>query len=171
MKYSNQNNFIGVSFIAEDENDSHYLDDKCFEDILDELDSRTNKNNNNYNLYQSQRNSHKNINNPYINKNQFNEKEKYFYSSASKFYPSSYKNINNQAEINNNYKINNNYLLKNLKDSFNILLGQIEPSQNAKITIASILKLLGYSESEILRTVGNYRGVIAMSSANNIFKK
>jgi hypothetical protein len=41
LKYTNQNKFIGVSFIADDEEDNHYLDDKCFEDILDELDSRT----------------------------------------------------------------------------------------------------------------------------------
>ena len=188
MKYSNEHNFIGVSFIAEDEDDTHYLDDKCFEDILDELDGRsnntnanTNSNNSNkkYGIYSSQASSYKNINNinnPYINKNQIASNEKYFYSSASKFYPNPYKKItNNQSEINNinnNSRYNNeNYAIKNLKDSFNILMGQIEPSQNAKITLASILKQLGYSDTEIIRTIGNYRGVISMSNANNRYKK
>ena len=50
-------------------------------------------------------------------------------------------------------------------------MGQIEPSQNAKITLASILKQLGYSDTEIIRTIGNYRGVISMSNANNRYKK
>ena len=178
MQYSNEHNFIGVSFIAENEDDNHYLDDKCFEDILDELDKHTNKNNNynnyNYNIYNNnQRKSYKNINIPYINKNKCIENEKYFYSSATKFYPNSYKNINNQSDVNNsnNYKINDNYFVKNLKNSFNILMNQIELSQNAKITLSSILRQLGYTDNEVIKTVGNYRGVISMPSSNNKFKK
>ena len=165
---------LGVSFIAQDENDSHYLDDKCFEEILDELDNRTIKNNDNhlfsnYN-FKSQRSSYKNINNPYINKNAIGGNEKYFYSSATKFYPSSFKTISSPPEVNNN-GITDNYTLKNIKDSFNTLLGQITPSQNAKITIATILKQLGCKDSEILRTVINERRVISIPSSNNRYKK
>ena len=167
MKYSNDHNFIGVSFITQDENDDHYLDDKCFEDILDELDSLTNKSNNFY-YNNSQKNSYKNIINPFGN-NQYEGSGRYFYSSASKFYPNNYKTINNQSDKNNNSKLDN-YFIKNLKDSFNVLMSQIDPSQSAKITIASILKQLGYNDNEILRTIGNYRGVISISS-NNRYKK
>ena len=177
MKYSNENNFIGVSFIENNENESHYLDDKCFEDILDELDNRSIKNNDNHILnnlnFRSQRNSYKNINIPYVNKNQVGGNEKYFYSSATKFYPSSFKTISNPSEINVNgiNGITDNYILKNIKDSFITLLGQINPSQNAKITIDSILKQLGCNDNEKLRTIPNYRGVISMPSSNNRYKK
>ena len=114
-EYSNQNNFIGVSFIAENENDEHFLDDKCFEDILNELDNRTNINNNHNNLiYKSQKNIYKIINNnPYLNNNQIEKNDKYFYGSASKFYPSSYRNITKKSEIYNNNKIiSKNFFLK-----------------------------------------------------------
>ena len=166
MKYTNNNNFIGVSFIADDENDSHYLDDKCFEDILDELDNRTTKENNFNNLIainNAQRHSYKNINEGYLRQHQL-DGEKYFYSSATKFYPSIYKNINRSPDVNDNR-------IKDLKNSFSILMAQIDPSQNAKITIASILKQLGYNENEIFKIVGNYRGVISMHSSNSKFKK
>ena len=170
-KYSNEHNFIGVSFIAESEEDAHYLDDKCFEDILDELDSHSSNKNNDF--YNNQRNNNKNLNMPYLSKNKCVENEKYFYSSASKFYPSKYKNISGQSDINNsnNYKMNDNYFIKNLKNNFSVLMNQIELSQNAKITLSSILKQLGYNDNEILKTIGNYRGVISMPSSNNKYKK
>jgi hypothetical protein len=168
MKYSNRNHFIGVSFIAQDENDDNYLDDKCLEDILDELDSRTNKKNSNA-LINSQRSSYKNINinNPYGN-NQYERNEKYYYSSASKFYQN--RNSSIQSDIINDSKIKDINLIKNLKDSFNLLMTQIDPSQKAKITIASILKQLGYNDNDILKTIGSYRGVISMPP-NNRYKK
>ena len=50
-------------------------------------------------------------------------------------------------------------------------MNQIELSQNAKITLSSILRQLGYTDNEVIKTVGNYRGVISMPSSNNKFKK
>ena len=44
MKYSHNSNFLGISFIEEDHNDKHFFEDKCFEDILNELDNRDNIN-------------------------------------------------------------------------------------------------------------------------------
>jgi len=180
MKYTNQNKFIGVSFIANDEEDNHYLDDKCFEDILDELDNRTSKNSININLNKNnflgynnstQRHSYKNINvnNAYL-QNQLDVSDKYFYSSATKFYPNIYKGVN-QTEGNTDSRMKDNYFIKGLKDSFKILMAQIEPSKNAKVTIVSILKQLGYNDNEIMKVLGNNRGVISMHSSNSKFKK
>ena len=126
---------------------------------------------NNMITYSNQRHSYKNINNPYLTLNQYDPNDKYFYSSATKFYPNGNKNTNNQTEVNNDNKAKDNCFIKNLKDSFNVLMAQIEPSQNAKITIASILKQLGYNDNEILKIIGNYRGVISMHSSNSKFKK
>ena len=40
-------NFIGFSFIEDDLEGSRFIDDKCFEEILDEIDNKNNKNQNN----------------------------------------------------------------------------------------------------------------------------
>jgi hypothetical protein len=45
--YSSRRHFIGLSFIEQDENDSSFIEDKCLEDILDELNN--NEENDNYN--------------------------------------------------------------------------------------------------------------------------
>ena len=43
-KYSHNCNFLGISFIEEDENEDHFFQDKCFEDILNELDAKDREN-------------------------------------------------------------------------------------------------------------------------------
>ena len=45
LKYNQ--NFIGFSFIEDDLEGSRFIDDKCFEEILDEIDNKNNKNQNN----------------------------------------------------------------------------------------------------------------------------
>jgi len=45
LKYNQ--NFIGFSFIEDDLEGSRFIDDKCFEEILDEIDNKNNKNLNN----------------------------------------------------------------------------------------------------------------------------
>ena len=163
MKYSNNHNFLGISFIEEDMNDNHFLEDKCFEDILNELDGK-----NKLNGYKSNCR-----NEPYIKQNNINNKnENFFYSSANKFYPQNYRTIDNNIENNNIIKDSND-TIKNLRDNFRVLINQIDPSQNAKITIASIMKLLGYKENDIMKIIANTpRGVISIPNSNkNKYKK
>ena len=156
MKYSNKHNFLGISFIEEDNNENHFLDDKCLEDILNELDNKTPTNG--YKYY--------NRNDLYIKQNIVNNRnDNNFYGSANKFYQQYYKSIDNNMENNNSIK-DKNYIIKNLKESFRILINQIEPSQNAKMTIASIMKLLGHKENEIIKIIGNnQRGVISIPNS------
>ena len=143
MKYNNNNNFLGISFIEDADNDNNYFyNDKCLEDILNELDNKTQ-----------------------INQKNNNKNEKNFYSSASKFYPQNYKNMDNSLEN------NNNLLIKNLKENFGILIQQTQISQNSKGTIATIMNLLGYNDNEIYKMIGNSRGVISVPSSNNKYKK
>ena len=159
MKYSNKNNYLGLSFIEDNENDNHFLDDKCFEEILNELDGKPKINDNKY----------LNRNELYIKQNIINNRnDKNFYSSANKFYPQNFKTIDNNSE-NNNIITDNNFVIKNLKESFKILMNQIEPAQNAKATIASIMKQLGHNDNEIYKILGyNQRGVITTTNSNNI---
>ena len=143
MKYNNNNNFLGISFIEDADNDNNYFyNDKCLEDILNELDNKTQ-----------------------INQKNNNKNEKNFCGSASKFYPQNYKNIDNNLEN------NNNLLIKNLKENFGILMQQTQISQNSKGTIATIMNLLGYNDNEIYKMIGNSRGVISVPSSNNKYKK
>ena len=60
-----------------------------------------------------------------------------------------------------------------MRDNFRVLINQIDPSQNAKITIASIMKLLGYKENDIMKIIANTpRGVISIPNSNkNKYKK
>jgi len=153
MKYSNNRNILGLSFIEENDDDNHFLNDKCFEDILNELDNKTK-----INEYR-----------PYIKQNAINNRnDKNFCISRNKFYQQNSKTNDSNFENNNNKN-----LIKNLKDSFRILMNQIEPSQNAKLTIASIMRLLGNNNNEIGKVIGfNQRGVISMPNSNkNKFKK
>ena len=159
MKYSHNCNFLGISFIEEDDNDELFFEDKCFEDILNELDAkdRINEYRNTININQNNAN---------------NRNENNFYRPINKFYQQNYKTIDNNIE-NNIFKDSN--LIKNLNENFKILLNQIELTQNAKITIASIMKLLGHKDNEIVKIIGNKsRGVISIPSSNknlNFFKK
>ena len=152
MKYSHNSNFLGISFIEEDDNDKHFFEDKCFEDILNELDNRDK-----INGYR---------NGTYIKRNNINNRnENNFYSPTNKIYQQNYKTIDNKT-LNDNI-VKDNYVIKNLKENFKILLNQIELSQNAKITTASIMKLLGHKENEILKIIGNKsRGVITIPNSN-----
>ena len=163
MKYSNKNNYLGLSFIEdnENENDNHFLDDECFEEILNELDGKPKINDYKY----------LNRNELYIKQNIINNRnDKNFYSSANKFYPQNFKTIDNNSDYNNIIN-DNNFVIKNLKESFKILLNQIEPAQNAKTTIISIMKQLGHNDNEIYKILGyNQRGVITTTNSNNINK-
>ena len=152
MKYSHNCNFLGISFIEGDDNDEHFFEDKCFEDILNELDNRDK-----INGYR---------NGTYIKRNNINNRnENNFYSPTNKIYQQNYKTIDNKT-LNDNI-VKDNYVIKNLKENFKILLNQIELSQNAKITTASIMKLLGHKENEILKIIGNKsRGVITIPNSN-----
>ena len=54
-------------------------------------------------------------------------------------------------------------------------MNQIEPAQNAKATIASIMKQLGHNDNEIYKILGyNQRGVITVPNSytsKNKYKK
>ena len=161
MKYTNKNNYLGLSFIEDNENDNHFLNDECFEEILDELDGKAKIND--Y-KYQSK-------NELYIKQNIINNRnDKNFYGSANKFYQQNFKTIDNNSET--NIIKENNSVIKNLKESFKTLLNQIEPASNAKATIASIMKQLGHNDNEIYKILGyNQRGVINVpNSYTNKYK-
>ena len=165
MKYSNKNNYLGLSFIEDNDNDNHFLDDECFEEILNELEGKPKTSDYKY----------LNKNELYIKQNIINNRnDKNFYSSANKFYPQNFKTIDNNSDYNNIIN-DNNFVIKNLKESFKILLNQIEPAQNAKTTIASIMKQLGHNDNEIYKILGyNQRGVITVPNSytsKNKFKK
>ena len=179
--YSSRRHFIGLSFIEQDENDSSFIEDKCLEDILDELNNneendnynenynyiynKNNNNNNNYYYYQRQhRNSEYNRGGVrYVG----DFKDKMYYNTANKFYPmdmrkSSYKKIVNSNE--NRHK--EGVSIQNLKSSIDTLMTQIEPSQSARSMFANILRQLGCSDEDIYKLIGNYRGVISIPYAN-----
>ena len=59
--------------------------------------------------------------------------------------------------------VNNN----NLKNYIFILLTQVIPSQNARSTLASILVQLGFTDGEIYKLIGNYRGAISIPYSSN----
>ena len=109
----NDKNFIGVSFIDEDPECSKFIDDKCFEELLTDLEKE--------------------------NSGSINKEGKY----------SNVKNLKKTGSYN-----------ANLKSAIDCLLTQVVPSQNARITLASILRQLGCSDEDIYKLIGNYRGVI-----------
>jgi hypothetical protein len=178
--YSSRRHFIGLSFIEQDENDSSFVEDKCLEDILDELNN--NEENDNYNENYNYNYNKNNNNNYYYYQQQHHRnteynrggvryaggfKDKMYYSTANKFYPmdmrkSSYKKIINSNE--NRHK--EGVSIQNLKSSIDTLMTQIEPSQSARSMFANILRQLGCSDEDIYKLIGNYRGVISIPYAN-----
>ena len=48
LLYSSKNNYIGLSFIEENDSNHSFTEDKCLEEILDELDNNNDINENNY---------------------------------------------------------------------------------------------------------------------------
>ena len=134
-KYKNEkNDEVGLSFI--DNNDlegSKFLDDKSFKDIFINLDSK--KENDKKNELNSTTKSKK------INISKNNELE------------------NKLGDNNKNKDITLN---KYLKDSINLLMNQVNMSQNAKSTLSSILIQLGCSDEDVYKIMGNYRGTISI---------
>ena len=127
LKYKTEVNMMDISNIKDEIDDSLLTDDKCFEDLLDDLDTINaginNQNNNNVNnIY----NIHNNNNN-------------------MKIYLGSGKNNYSNRGINNNKNINMNIL----KNSIDSLMGQIKHNNNARGTIGIILKQLGCSDDDI----------------------
>ena len=185
--YSSKNNFIGLSFIEEDDNNNSFIGDKCLEEILDELDNndldendyfyndnynhdKYNNNNYNNNYYYKHKNVEYN-NNGTRNVKSF--KEKMYFNTAHKFYQgdmrkgSLKKNTNNINEIRNIDALS----IPHLKSSIDSLMTQIEPSQSARATFANILRQLGCSDEDIFKLIGNYRGVISIPVSNFKYKK
>ena len=100
-------NFIGISFIEEDvNNNSQFIDDYNFDDIIDDL--------NNIGIF-------------------------------------TYGNNNG------------NKLTNNLINSVDSLLGQIDLTQNVKLTLASIFKQLGLSDEDIYQLIGKFRSYASNS--------
>ena len=61
---------------------------------------------------------------------------------------------------------------KNLKNSIDMLMTKVIPSENIRSLLASILRQLGCSDEDIFRLLGNYRGVISIPfSYNKFFNK
>ena len=141
-------NFIEVSFIEDDLEGSRFIDDKCFEEILDELVGNTTKDNNNFkksNTYKRTKNEKKfEINmmkffrshedddneNKYLNKDYINiENNK-----------EDLNELNNDDNINTNTNINNNIInRKNTKTSENNL-NKDENNKNKDENIKNLKK-------------------------------
>ena len=139
LKYKTESNVMDISNIKDEIDDSLLTDDKCFEDLLDDLDS--NLNINNYNNANNQ-NSNSNVNNIYNIHNNNNNMKIYLASSK-----------NNHSNKNKNLSL--------LKESIDSLLSQIKPSQNARGSLAFILKQLGCSDDEVIRLMEhNYKSDI-----------
>ena len=92
-------NFIGISFIEDDLNNSQFIDDYNFDEIIDNF---------------------------------------------------------NQAGIYVNN--NNNKITNQLKNSIISLIGQINLTQNIKLTLVSIFKQIGINDEEIYQLFGKKRG-------------
>ena len=143
IKSNTDTGFIGLSFINQDEREtSNFLDDYCFEEILNDLGENEFKNNTkNYNIY-----------------NIHNNNNKIYFNTPKKYYPN---NINNYSKSNTGniiYKKENikKYKKNNLKDTIDTLLTQITPTSNAMNTLTSILKQLGCLDDDIFKLIGNY---------------
>ena len=130
LKYKTESNVMDISNIKDEIDDSILTEDKCFEDILDDLDSNININNYNF--------PNNNVNNIYNIHNNNNN---------MKIYLGSTKNKNTSKNM---------YLLK---DSIDSLMSQIKPSQNARGTLGFILKQLGCSDDEVIKLMdhNNYK--------------
>ena len=127
LKYKTELNVMDISNIKDEIDDSILTEDKCFEDILDDLDNNININN----LNNFQNNNVNNIYNIHNNNNNM------------KIYLGSSKNRNNK----------NMYMLK---DSIDSLMSQIKPSQNARGTLGFILKQLGCTDDEVIKLMDHH---------------
>ena len=97
-----------------------------------------------------------------------------YFNTANKFYPNPVDTRRSTFKKNaNEIKNKEGISISHLKSSIDSLMTEIEPSQNAKLTIASIMRLLGNNDNEIGKVIGfNQRGVISMPNSNkNKFKK
>ena len=75
------------------------------------------------------------------------------------------KKINSKInEENDDNKIKDLNVNKHLKDSINLLMNQVNMNQNARSTFSSILIQLGFSDEDIYKIMGNYRGIISIGS-------
>jgi hypothetical protein len=176
--YSSKNNYIGLSFIEQDENNNSFLEDKCLEEILDELDNNDinennyfyndNYNNNYNNNYYNHRNGEYNNG---TNRNVKSFKEKMYFNTATKFYPNPDSRRSTFKKNTNEMKNKEGISISNLKSSIDSLMTQIEPSQNARAMFANILRQLGCSDEDIYKLIGNYRGVISIPISNLKNKK
>ena len=136
LKYKTELNVMDISNIKDEIDDSLLTDDKCFEDLLDDLDIPNNNNNVN--------NNNNNVNNIYNIHNNNNNMRIYLGSSK-----------NNHS--NKNYNKN----LYSLKESIDSLMSQIKPSQNARGTLGLILKQLGCTDDEVIKLMEhNYKSDI-----------
>jgi hypothetical protein len=153
-KYKSEiNDNFGLSFI--DNNDfesSKFLDDKCFEDILSDLDKKDSEKNDKKveSSLMSDRTKSKKYNNN-------NSRDK--------------KIDNNKDKSRNFNKTREGLFNTHLKDSINLLMNQVPMNQNAKSTLSSILLQLGCSDEDIYKLMGNYRGTISIASAASYLNK
>ena len=183
MTYSSKNNFIGLSFIEEDENNNSLIGDKCLEEILDELDNNDFDENNyfyndnyNYDKYNNKNNNYYQYKNVDYNNGQIRSvksfKEKMYFKTANKFYPEDMRKGSFKRNVNINEIRNKDALsIPHLKSSIDSLMTQIEPSQSARATFANILRQLGCSDEDIYKLIGNYRGVISIPISKLKYKK
>ena len=124
---------MDLSNIKDDVDDSLLTDDKCFEELLNDLDIPNNNINNN-----------NNVNNIYNIHNNNNNMKIYLGSSKNTY---SNKNYNKNLYV--------------LKESIDSLMSQIKPSQNARGTLGLILKQLGCTDDEVLKLMEyNYKSDI-----------
>ena len=70
-------------------------------------------------------------------------------------------NSKDKSNIQNN-KGKENIFNEHLKDSINLLMSQVHMNQNAKSTLSSILIQIGFSDEDIYKLMGNYRGTISI---------
>ena len=150
---SEKNDNFGLSFI-DNNNDlesSKFLDDKCFEDILSDLDKKDGERNDK--KVESSIVSERNQNKKYNNNN------------------SKDKKIDNNKDKSNINKTREGLFNTYLKDSINLLMNQVPMNQNAKSTLSSILLQLGCSDEDIYKLMGNYRGTISIASAASYLNK
>ena len=144
IKSNTENGLIGLSFINQDEKEvSNFLDDYCFEDILNDLgDNGFYKNAKNYNIYNIQNNNNK-----------------IYFNTPKKYYPNNINNYSKNSNGNIIYKKGNIKKYQkniNLKQTIDILLNQINPNSNFRNTFSSILKQLGCNDDDIFKLIENY---------------
>ena len=93
------------------------------------------------------------------NKKETDKKNELSITNKSKKINISKINESDNKVVDNNKDKNIN---KHLKDSINLLLNQVSMSQNAKSTFSSILIQLGFSDEDIFKLMGKYRGTISI---------